>query len=387
MHVRLATDADDPRLLDILLPMIRGGETYSVAHDLSPEEAIRHWRAPGNEVWVAELEGRVVGTYYLRPNQAGGGAHVANCGFVTGSDVEGKGVARAMCAHSLERASERGFLAVQYNFVVATNVRAIRLWKSFGFEVVGRLPRAFRSPSLGLVDALVMRRDLATKTSTAASRTLDVHFDFVSPYAYVGWTQMRAIAKRHDARLRPIPTLFAGLLTAHGNVGPAEIPAKRAYIFKDAYRKAAAHGLPPLTPPPAHPFNPLLALRVAGAVDDVDLQCRVIDELYASTWAGGVGCESRDAVSESITRAGLDAQAVLTLAESAESKARLRIATDAAIAAGVFGVPTVRVGGELFFGVDSLPALEAYLRGEDPWPKGAEARFRDLPSSAQRKRG
>src|SRR5207253_1017974 len=105
-------------------------------------------------------DGELLGTYYLRPNLAGGGRHVCNCGYMTSAAAEGRGVARAMCAHSLERARERGFRAMQFNCVVSTNERAVRLWESFGFAVVGRLPRAFEHPKRGFVDALVMFRSL-----------------------------------------------------------------------------------------------------------------------------------------------------------------------------------------------------------------------------------
>jgi ribosomal protein S18 acetylase RimI-like enzyme len=121
---------------------------------------LEFWSAPEHEAFVWEAEGRVLGTYFLRANQQGGGAHVANCGFVTAEAAQGRGIARAMCLHSLERAKERGFRAMQFNFVVSTNTRAVELWKKLGFEVVGRLPGAFQHPELGFVDALVMYREL-----------------------------------------------------------------------------------------------------------------------------------------------------------------------------------------------------------------------------------
>ncbi len=126
-----------------------------------PREAVlAFWHQPEHEVFVAESGGTVVGTYFLRQNQKGGGAHVANCGYVTAANAFGRGIARAMCAHSLVRAKERGFRAMQFNFVVSVNERAVRLWESFGFEIVGRLPEAFLHPSQGYVDALVMYRML-----------------------------------------------------------------------------------------------------------------------------------------------------------------------------------------------------------------------------------
>jgi ribosomal protein S18 acetylase RimI-like enzyme len=127
---------------------------------MSRESALTYWHSPGHEVFVAEDHGEIVGTYFLMANQKGGGAHVANCGYMTSPRATGRGVARAMCAHSLERARERGFRAMQFNFVVSSNERAVRLWQSFGFEIVGTLPKAFEHPTLGFVDAFVMYRQL-----------------------------------------------------------------------------------------------------------------------------------------------------------------------------------------------------------------------------------
>jgi ribosomal protein S18 acetylase RimI-like enzyme len=136
--------------------MIRRGDTYTLPREMTKQQALEFWFAPGNETFVSEENGQIFGTYFLRANQRGGGAHVANCGYVTAASAEGRGIARAMCLHSLEWAKERGFRAMQFNFVVSTNKRAVNLWSSLGFEVVGRLPRAFQHPELGFVDALVM---------------------------------------------------------------------------------------------------------------------------------------------------------------------------------------------------------------------------------------
>ncbi|MGH7661458.1 MAG: GNAT family N-acetyltransferase [Vulcanimicrobiaceae bacterium] len=153
--IRPARDSDHDALWAILEPTIRAGETYALPRDMTREDALGYWLAPDAEVFVAEEEA-IVGTYKLIPNHEGGGAHVANCGFVTAPGATGRGIARAMCAHALERARARGFRAMQFNFVVSTNERAVRLWESFGFAVVGRLPEAFLHPTRGYVDALVM---------------------------------------------------------------------------------------------------------------------------------------------------------------------------------------------------------------------------------------
>lgn len=156
VQIRAATAGDADSIWAIMEPIIQAGETYTLPCDLDKESALTYWRSPEHEVFVAEDNGEIVGTYFLQANQKGGGAHVANCGYMTAASATGHGVARAMCAHSLDRARERGFRAMQYNFVINTNERAVRLWQSFGFEIVGRLPGAFRHPTLGYVDAYVM---------------------------------------------------------------------------------------------------------------------------------------------------------------------------------------------------------------------------------------
>jgi len=160
MVIRKTIASDSHAIWKILEPVIRGGDTYTLPADMKHEEALAYWNSPGHEVFVAEENGEILGTYYLRANQKGGGAHVANCGYITAPWASGRGVARAMCQHSLEHARARGFRAMQFNFVVSSNERAVRLWQSMGFEIVGRLPGAFVHPALGPVDALVMYRHL-----------------------------------------------------------------------------------------------------------------------------------------------------------------------------------------------------------------------------------
>lgn len=160
ISVRAARDCDRDAIWAILEPTIRAGETYTLARDMARDAALAWWFSPSHEVFLAEEDGAPVGTYFLRANQQGGGAHVANCGYITAPGAYGRGVARAMCAHSLERARARGFRAMQFNFVVSTNERAVRLWRSLGFETVGVLPGAFEHPVAGFVDALVMYRAL-----------------------------------------------------------------------------------------------------------------------------------------------------------------------------------------------------------------------------------
>lgn len=160
MLIRPARPADQPAVWQIIGPTIRAGETYALDAAMTEDEALAYWFGPDRETFVAEEKGEILGTYYLRTNQPGGGAHVCNCGYMTSVAATGRGVARRMADHSLNRARERGFRAMQFNFVVSTNVRAIRLWESLGFAIVGRLPGAFRHPDHGYVDALVMYQSL-----------------------------------------------------------------------------------------------------------------------------------------------------------------------------------------------------------------------------------
>jgi GNAT superfamily N-acetyltransferase len=158
--IRLASASDTSAIWSILEPVFRAGETYALPRDIDRSDAIAYWCGRSHETFVAEDKGDILGTYFLRANQAGGGDHVANCGYMTASQAQGRGTARLMLEHSLVRARERSFRAMQFNFVVSTNERAIRTWEAYGFAVVGRLPAAFNHPTLGFVDALVMYKQL-----------------------------------------------------------------------------------------------------------------------------------------------------------------------------------------------------------------------------------
>ena len=160
MRIRRAHMEDAPSIWSIIGPTIRAGETYTLDLDMTEANALAYWLGEDRETFVAEESGEILGTYYIRPNQAGGGNHICNCGYMTRAAATGRGVARAMCQHSLDYARQRGYRGMQFNFVVSTNTRAVALWQSFGFEIVGRLPQAFDHPTLGYVDALVMFRSL-----------------------------------------------------------------------------------------------------------------------------------------------------------------------------------------------------------------------------------
>jgi len=160
MQIRPAAGADANAIWAIMEPIIRAGETYTLPRDMDKESALAYWHLPEREVFVAEENGKIVGTYFLQANQHGGGGHVANCGYMTAVNATGRGVARAMCEHSLGRARGRRFRAMQFNFVISTNDRAVKLWQSVEFQIVGTLPKAFLHPTLGYVDAYIMYRDL-----------------------------------------------------------------------------------------------------------------------------------------------------------------------------------------------------------------------------------
>jgi len=160
MVIRKAEPGDTKAIAAIILPIIRESTTYTLDANMSEADALAYWMGPDKETFVAEKDGVILGTYYMRPNQAGGGRHVCNCGYMTSATATRRGIARRMCEHSLEHARLQGYRAMQFNFVVSTNERAVHLWQSLGFEIVGRLPAAFRHPSAGYVDALVMYKQL-----------------------------------------------------------------------------------------------------------------------------------------------------------------------------------------------------------------------------------
>ena len=211
------------------------------------------------------------------------------------------------------------------------------------------------------------------------------YFDYISHNAYLAWVEIHEIGARCGQRVQPVPVLFAGLLNAHGQLGPAEIAPKGWWMSKNVLRKAARRGIP-LSPPPSHPFNPLLALRVSSLPMPEERQRELIDGLFRAVWAGGGGVTDPEQVAAIAGAAGIDGRSAVAEAGAPEAKQRLRSETDAAIAAGVFGVPTMIAGGELFWGYDDLEFLEAFLRGEDPLDREALEAWRGIRASAVRRR-
>jgi L-amino acid N-acyltransferase YncA len=160
VKIRPATDADRETIWNVFREVVAVGDTYAFDPGMSREDALAYWFGTGTHTFVAENDRRVVGTYILKANQAGPGAHVANAAYMVAKDARGLGVGRKMAKHSLTEARQLGFRAMQFNFVVSTNASAIHLWQQLGFKIVGTLPSAFRHPEAGYVDVYVMFRSL-----------------------------------------------------------------------------------------------------------------------------------------------------------------------------------------------------------------------------------
>jgi L-amino acid N-acyltransferase YncA len=160
MKIRAAAEADRGAIWKIFHEVVAAGDTYAIDPEMSREEALAYWFSTDTRTYVADSTVGIVGTYILRPNQSGGGSHVANAAFMVALDARGHGIGRAMGEHCLKEARRLGFRAIQFNFVVSTNESAIRLWKQLGFKIVGTLPGAFRHPEKGYVGVYVMYRSL-----------------------------------------------------------------------------------------------------------------------------------------------------------------------------------------------------------------------------------
>lgn len=158
--IRPLEPQDFEDLWRILKPSFRAGDTYTIDPKVTQSDALHYWTESDKTIFLAEVSGVPLGTYYIRTNQGGNGDHICNCGFVTYPQARGQGIATAMLEHALEKAREIGFFAMQFNFVVETNIRAIEIWLRFGFEIIGRLPKAFRHPQYGSTDALIMYKIL-----------------------------------------------------------------------------------------------------------------------------------------------------------------------------------------------------------------------------------
>jgi len=160
VEIRKATAANRDAIWDIFREVVAARDTYAFDPGMSRQDALGYWFQTNTRTYVAESSGRIVGTYILRPNQSGGGSHVANAAFMVAPVARGRGIGRAMAEHCLTEGRRLGFRAMQFNFVVSTNDPALRLWQKLGFKIVGILPDAFRHPEKGYVDVYVMFRSL-----------------------------------------------------------------------------------------------------------------------------------------------------------------------------------------------------------------------------------
>ena len=161
MEIRNYRESDWCQVWPIIETVFRAGETYAFPPGITEQEAHKAWIETPQETYVATKgDGEILGTYYIKPNQPGLGSHVCNCGYIVSEGARGKGLASKMCEHSQQVAVDLGFRAMQYNLVVSTNAGAIRLWQKHGFQIIGNLPKAFKSKSAGYVDALVMYKEL-----------------------------------------------------------------------------------------------------------------------------------------------------------------------------------------------------------------------------------
>jgi len=160
IEIREATAGDRGAIWDIFREVVAAGDTYAFDPGMSRHDALGYWFQADTRTYVAKSRGRILGTYILRPNQSGGGSHVANAAFMVAPDARGQGIGREIAEHCLSEARLLGFRAMQFNFVVSTNDSAVRLWQKLGFKIVGTLPSAFHHPEKGYVDVYVMYRSL-----------------------------------------------------------------------------------------------------------------------------------------------------------------------------------------------------------------------------------
>jgi L-amino acid N-acyltransferase YncA len=161
MIIREADINDIDGIWEIFEKVVKGGDTFAFDPDTTKEEMIKLWLAPAMKTFVAEENGRIAGSYFIKPNQPGLGAHVSNCGYMVHPEVRGKGAGALMCAHSIVKAKELGYMGMQYNLVVSTNTKAVQLWERSGFKIIGTIPRGFHHKNLGYVNAYIMFREIS----------------------------------------------------------------------------------------------------------------------------------------------------------------------------------------------------------------------------------
>lgn len=158
--IREAISRDIDGIWDIFEKVIESGDTYVYDPETPKEDLAKHWFAPGMRIFVSEEEGKIAGTYFIRPNQIALGSHIGNCGYMVHPDARGKSIGRSLCEHSIATGRELGYKGIQFNFVVSTNMAAVYLWQKCGFKIIGTIPGGFKHLTLGYVDAYIMFREL-----------------------------------------------------------------------------------------------------------------------------------------------------------------------------------------------------------------------------------
>ena len=218
------------------------------------------------------------------------------------------------------------------------------------------------------------------------NKTIKFYFDYISHNAYIAWTQMVDIAQKYDRVVEPVPVLFAGLLKAHNQLGPAEVPVKLNWMTSNVLRKAALLNIP-LNPPASHPFNPLLSLRASLIDIEHEKRIELITSIFNGVWVEGLDVTNPEVMAEIFVKCGIDSQPALAECNGQQVKTRLLENTNQAIDNGVFGVPSMVIDDELFWGYDDFAYMELFLKGEDPLDKKSLENWLHVKSSAQRSKG
>lgn len=213
---------------------------------------------------------------------------------------------------------------------------------------------------------------------------LQFYFDYISPNAYLAWHELPALLAGQDIAVEPVPVLFSAVLEACGQRGPAEIPTKMQWMVRNILRKAKRLNIP-LRPPLSHPFNPLLPLRISCVPLPAERKAALISAIFAATWADSVDVSSPADLANALEASGIDTSSLLQQAGLPETKALLRENTNAAIRHGIFGVPSMAVKDNLFWGYDDFADLSTFLHDQDPLPQEEVQRWSALRASASRK--